>query len=169
MSSTGTFNGLPWWETPQRDQGTPCAECGRLKKVYHRALSSSMARGLIRLHALHNTYRAKKSFHVRLFDKEGGRGEFGVLAKWGLVIEVKDMTLHNKKSTGLWALTPFGANFVEMKERVPSHVVLKWGSQVLGFSGSFVTMKDCVERGNRFRYTELMDWKPTYGQEELFG
>lgn len=155
----GVFNGQPWYETPTRDKGYHCGECGRFLKAYHRRLSCSMARGLVRLYVLGMRYPDRKAFHVKLFDKEGARGEFGVLAAWGLVVELPNESTEQRRS-GMWSLTEFGRHFIELRESVPQFVILKWGSELLGFSGPMVNVKECLEHGNRFRYDELMAWKP---------
>jgi hypothetical protein len=66
----------------------------------------------------------------------------------------------------MWAITDFGKRFVTLNEQVPQYVVLKWGSEVLGFSGGLVNAKQCLEHGNRFSYAELMEWVPE--QKALF-
>lgn len=164
-AASGEFNGLPWYETPDRDKGHNCGECGRFLKIYHRRLSRSMARGLVRLYKLHEAMPDKPYFHVKQFDKEGARGEFGVLSAWGLVKEAGN-TDKDKRSSGMWAVTDFGKRFVTLTEQVPQYVVLKWGSEVLGFSGELVSAKQCLEHGNRFSYAELMEWVPE--QKALF-
>jgi hypothetical protein len=160
---TGIWAGRPWYEEPPRDRGHNCGECGRLLKIYHRRLSRSMTRGLIRLFVLGLRYPERQAFHVKLFDKEGARGEFGVLSCWGLVTEQPNPD-GSKKTSGNWALTEFGKEFVELRQQVPLYAILKWGSELLGFSGQMVTAKECLEHGNRFKYDELMAWNP----EEMF-
>ncbi len=154
-SPSGVFNGLPWYETPVRDKGHDCEACGRFLKVYHRKLSSSMTRSLVRLYRLTQAKPTSVFFHVKQFDKEKARGEFGVLSAWGLVEEQAN-TDAERKSSGMWAITTFGQQFVTLGETVPQYVILKWGSKVLGFSGAMVSVKECLERENRFRYDELM-------------
>ena len=165
-SSTGLFNGFPWYESAQRDPGRHCGECGRLLKTYHRRLSRSMSRSLIRLWRLHQVQGGEKYFHVKQFDKEGARGEFGVLKCWGLVEEAEN--LEDKRTSGMWRITEFGARFVRLEEPVPLYVMLKWGSEFLGFSGPMVDARQCLEHGNRFSYAELMDWTPGPVQGKLF-
>lgn len=159
------FRNLPWHDQVVRDPGMPCGECGRPKKVYHRRLSSPMALGLIRLYRLHQTYRERKGFHVKLFDKEGARGEFGVLACWGIVDPVK--LQGGKHATGMWALTQSGAAFVELRQSVPLYAMLRWQSQLLGFAGSAVTARECLESSGRWKYDDLIGWKPVLSQEDL--
>lgn len=163
--ASGKFNGLPWYETTELDRGHRCGECGRFLKIYRRRLSRAMARSLIRLYKLHEAMPDKKTFHVKQFDKEGARGEFGVLSAWGLVSELQNVD-KDKKTSGMWAITDFGKRFVMLQENVPQYVLLKWGSELLGFSGPFVNAKGCLEHKNRFSYAELMEWVPK--QQVLF-
>lgn len=162
------FRGMPWQAEVVRDKGTPCKECGRPKKTYHRPLSSAMARGLIRLYRLHQTYRDRKGFHVKLFDKESARGEFGVLSYWGLVDKVK-VQGGRKRASGMWALTQFGAEFVELRQEVPLYAMVKWQSQLVGFAGAFTGIKQCLEGDGKFKYKDVMGWKPDLTQEDLTG
>lgn len=166
MGADGLFRGFPWYEKAASDAGKPCGECGRLMKVYHRRLSRAIVRGLIRLYRLHQTYPQKKAFHVRQFDQEGERLALGVLAHWGLVDEVKR---HHKdqRTSGMWALTEFGAQFVRLEAKVPLYAIVKWRSQLLGFTGPYTTAQECLERGGRFSYAELMGWKPELTQADL--
>lgn len=163
--ASGEFNGKFWYEYVDRDKGHNCGECGRFLKMYQRRLSRAMARSLIRLHKLHEAAPDKEWFHVKQFDKEGARGEFGVLSAWGLVVGAANND-KDKRTSGYWAITDFGRRFVKLEESVPQYVMMKWGSEVLGFSGPLVNAKQCLEHGNRFSYAELMDWVP--GQEALF-
>lgn len=167
MDSTGLFRGIPWYEKAPKDPGVVCSECGRIKRTYHRRLSRSMARGLIRLYVLHKTYPQHKSFHVKLFDMEGARGEFGVLSSWSLVREIKR---HDKdqKTSGMWAMTEFGAQFVMLQAKVPLYAMIHTGSQLRGFTGPYADARQCLEYGKKFSYAELMGWKPDLTQEQLF-
>lgn len=153
---TGIFKDNPWWNDPVRDKGQDCPTCGRFLKIYHRRLSRSMARSLIRLYRLTVSSQIHQQyFHVKQFDKEKARGEFGVLQSWGLVEEAPNNDRF-KKTSGMWAITAFGVDFVLLRENVPQYVILKWGSGHLGFSGPMVNLKDCLEHGNHFKYDELM-------------
>ena len=156
---TGIWNGSAWYEEAPRDKGHACGECGRLLKIYQRRLSSSMSRGLIRLYLLGVKYPDRAAFHVKHFDKEGARGEFGVLSCWGLVTEQPNSN-PEKKTSGMWTLTEFGKSFIELREQVPLYALLKWGSEFLGYAGPMVNLKACLEHGNHFKYDDLMQWNP---------
>lgn len=115
-----------------------------------------MARSLVRLYRLTAaSMTQQRFFHVKQFDKEKARGEFGVLSSWGLVEEAPNNDRF-KKTSGMWAITSEGVDFVMMRSSVPQYVILKWKSGHLGFSGPLVTIKDCLEHGNHFKYDELM-------------
>jgi hypothetical protein len=153
---SGIFRDFPWWNDPVREKGQDCPTCGRLLKVYHRRLSRSMARSLVRLYRLTlASANHQKFFHVKQFDKEKARGEFGVLSSWGLVEEAPNNDRF-KKTSGMWAITPYGTDFVLLRESLPQYVILKWRSGMLGYSGPMVNVKDCLEHGNHFKYDELM-------------
>lgn len=158
--SEGTFYNLPWYPKVSRDKGHDCGECGRKLKIYHRRLTRSMMKGLVRLYRLEIVHPDRKFFHVKLFDKEGGRGEFGVVSAWGLTVEQPNSTL-GQKSSGFWALTEFGRRFILLRAKVPQYVIMKWGSQVLGFSGPQVDARETLEYRNQFNYDELMAWTPS--------
>jgi hypothetical protein len=166
MDAEGRFRGIMWYEKAKPDIGKTCGECGRLMKVYHRRLSRAIVRGLIRLYRLHQSYPGTQAFHVRQFDLEGERLALGVLSHWGLVDEVKR---HHKdqRTSGMWALTDFGAQFVRLEVKVPLYAMVKWRSQLLGFTGPYATAKECLEQGGKFSYAELMGWKPQLTQADL--
>lgn len=143
------WNRKPFYDEVAKDYGHKCKQCRRTLRYYRRGLTASMCRNLIQLYWL-TKRKNKDAFHVRQFEKEGGRGEFGVLSTWGLVIEAPD------QGSGMWRLTGFGAQFVKNKAKVPLYVIMKWGSEVLGYAGHMVKIKDCVEHGGRFEYKKLM-------------
>lgn len=166
MSAEGLFRGFPWHEKTTADPGKYCEECGRLMKVYNRRLSRAIIRGLVRLYRLHQAYPTTTAFHVRKFDLEGERLAMGVLSHWGLVNEVKR---HDKdqRTSGMWALTDFGAQFVRLEVKVPLYAVVKVKSRLQGFAGPYADAKECLERGGKFSYAELMGWTPQLTQKDL--
>lgn len=156
-SPDGEFRGFPWYAAkPPAGLAHPCPTCERLMKRYDRKLSSAMARNLIRVYWLHKKSPGRAYFHVKEFDKEGARGEFGVLAMWGLVEEAPRDQTGAKKSVGYWRLTPDGVAFVRGETTVPQYVMTKWASTLLGFCGPSVGIRECLEATNKFRYDELM-------------
>jgi len=152
------FRGQPWFVKRVKTSLSDCPTCGRPNNIYTRKLSTSMAAGLIRLYRLHEDHPDQTYFHVKKFDLEGARGEFGVLSFWDLVEEAPNDD-PEKKSSGLWRLTDFGREFVLGKTRVPKYVIIKWGSTFMGYCGEAVGIRSSLEYGNRFSYAELMGFK----------
>jgi hypothetical protein len=148
----GTFNGRPWWRDYAGDRGQTCPTCARPMRVYKRRLRSSMARSLVRLYRLHLTFMRQKYFHVKQFDQQGARGEFGVLRCWGLVEDEGNL----RRPQGMWAVTAFGRQFVELRAAVPLYVLIGWRSEHVGFAGPMVDVRVCLEHGGKFHYDDLM-------------
>lgn len=155
--ATGQWRGLPFYpERPDMGPSQDCPHCGRLMKTYARSLSCSMTRSLIRLWDLDRKHPTLGRFHVKQFDKEGARGEFGTLMHWGLVDKGKIVVGRTKRCSGFWAMTDFGRRWIGLEVKVPQYAITRWKSRCIGFAGPLVTARECVEDGNRFRYDELM-------------
>lgn len=158
---TGAWRGLPWWEiNPKKLPSDPCPTCCRPMASYQRPITNTMCLKLIHLSRLLRHQGASAYCHVEKFDRFGGKGEFGTLSKWALV-EMPPKADQKKKSRGgrtlgLWRLTEFGTSFVNGDVKVPSHVLVKWGSQLLGFAGRMVSIQECLKPSNTFSYKELM-------------
>jgi len=155
-SPTGQWRGLPWFEEkPQKPPAEDCPHCGRPVTIYPRKLSSAMSRNLVRMYWLRGKYPDKPYFHVKEFDKEGARGEFGVLSFWGLVEGAHNQD-SRKRTSGMWTLTAFGMAFVRREAELPQYVLVGLRSSLQGYAGPMVDIKVCLEFRNRFRYDELM-------------
>lgn len=160
---TGEWRGMPLWQPrPRKRPSECCATCGRQMTRYDRPLTNTMALKLIHVHQLQRRHPNTPFIHVKDFDGFGGRGEFGTLSKWGLVEEppkgagTTKRKISGGRTIGMWGLTDFGRSFVAGAAKVPSHVLLKWGSELLGFAGGMVGIKTCLNPKNRFNYEELM-------------
>lgn len=148
---SGDFNGKPWTQDVVRSKAARCGECGRIVKVYQRRLSSSIAKGLIRLHFLHSRHPKEKGFHISQIFRD--RGDFAKLRFWGLIDELPNEET-TKKSSGIWRITHRGRLFVFQQEEVPLYVTLRWGSDHIGFAGPFIKITTAL--GKKFDYQELM-------------
>jgi len=128
-----------------------------------------MARYLINLYRCHRQKPSIGFFHVRDLGAPTTGGDFAQLRYWGIVRE-RINVMPEKKTSGFWRMTDLGARFVKLQERVPKYVLLKWGSELLGFGGPMVTLKECLEYRNKFNYRELMEFDLVEsGQLELDG
>ena len=154
--ATGLWNGIPWQEArPRKERAEDCPHCRRPISVYPRKLSSSMARNLVRLHWLHRKNPSRTQFHVKEFDMEGARGEFGVIQLWGLVQQAGSGG-NEKRTSGCWKLSESGRAFVLGETRVPEYVLVGLRSALQGYAGPMVDIRHALEHKNRFRYDELM-------------
>jgi hypothetical protein len=148
------FGCHPWWESRERARAARCPECGRPTNTYHRKISSSMGWKLVRLHRL-GLARPGGFFHVSEFDVLGGRGESGTLSLWGLVEERANEDL-KKKTSGFWRLTPFGEAFVRLEKQVPKYAIVRYRSELVGFAGVAVGLREVLGKGGGFDYRELL-------------
>lgn len=132
------------------EQGLDCPCCGQFVKLYNRKLHTVMALMLIKLYKLGEGYHHIRDFIVT----PTGTNDFSKLRYWGLVAEMpKDESDSSKRTSGFWAVTTKGTDFVHGKQSVPSHVQL-FNSKKYGFTGDQITIREAL--GNEFNYQELM-------------
>lgn len=148
------FRGHPWWRTRERARPARCRECGRPTNTYHRKISSSMGWKLVRLHRL-ALERPDEFFHVSEFDVKGGRGESGTLSVWGL-LEERAFAKPSKKTSGYWRLTAAGDSFVRLETRIPKYAIVRYRSELMGFAGPAVDLREVLGKENAFDYRELL-------------
>lgn len=112
-----------------------------------------MAAHLIKLYNLDRSQN-KRYFHIGEFCPKHP-GDFAKLVYWGLVEEqVNEDT--DKRTSGSWAITKKGKEFVCNEITVMSHVNL-YDSRVMGFDGTQVNIQTIL--GKKFNYEELMAGK----------
>lgn len=135
-------------------KGVDCPCCGQLVKLYKRPMASTMARGLIELYKLDRKH-PNQYFHIRqIGNVVVGGGDFAKLVYWGLIVEQqKDESDDTKRTSGFWAITQKGRDFVNVKITVPSHVNV-FDGKTFGFSEKHVTIQHAL--GKKFNYAELM-------------
>jgi len=159
----GVLEDIPDFETLEeakqylRDhlkEGARCPACTQLAKIYERPMYWVSAYSLIQLYKLDS---AKHGFYhiTKLVPKNtSGGGDFAKLVYWGLAEEMsKDPADKQKRTSGMWQITPKGRNFVEGSLTVQSHVRL-YDGRLLGFKGEYVSIRDIS--GKKFDYEELM-------------
>jgi hypothetical protein len=129
-------------------QVCPC--CDQLVKVYRRNIAGSTAYDLIRFA---NGTSLGEERHIRhITMRSSGGGDFAKLLYWGLVEEAVN-TSTNKRTSGMWRITPKGYDFVLNKLAIPKYALV-YNGKFLGFEGDSVTIEDCL--GTNFNYRELM-------------
>lgn len=136
------------------EEGADCPCCGQRVQLYRHKLNGSMAKSLIELFLLHlksdDTYH-----HISKFEawRDGyGGGQFAKVKYWGFAVD-KTNSDDSKRTSGMWAITPKGKEFVRNQLSVPSHVLI-FNKKSYGFDGEQVTIKDILD--TKFNYMELM-------------
>lgn len=126
-----------------------CPCCKRFAKVYKRKLSLTTVRQLVIAYRKYG----HQWFHIKEIAMKDvvGMGDFGKLKHWGMVVK-KENTDPKKKSSGIWAVTTKGAQFVKNQISIPEYVHIYNGAS-FRFSGEEITI-DMVE--GFFDYEELM-------------
>ena len=159
---SGTLGEARDWLRAHAAKGEGCPCCRQFVKVYRRKLNSGMARALILFYQLDRAGEPGRWLHWR--DASGSIAafcaEYSKLAYWGLM-EPKPHTPDDKKSSGLWRLTPAGRSFVRNESTVLSHARI-YNSQLLGSDGGWISIVDAL--GKRFHYPELMEQRPISGE-----
>lgn len=135
-----------------REKGCRCPVCNQFVKVYSRTINSTMARQLV--HA-YNGFGVDKFFHVSNMVLGGASsGDFPKLLYWGLIKEQHHVVGDdNKRTSGVWAVTQKGADFVNAKLTVPKYAVL-YDAKLLELNGPAIGIRDAL--GNKFDYKVLM-------------
>lgn len=135
-----------------RDKGCSCPVCGQFVKVYKRPITSTMARQLIRAY---HSYGAGPWFHAKNVIMGGSStGDFAKFEYWGMIQRQNQQPgTDNKKTSGLWRITPSGEQFVLRQITAPKYAVI-YNAQLLELAGDEVTIADAL--GTSFNYNELM-------------
>ena len=139
-----------------QNNGVDCPCCGQLVKLYNRKLYSKMALQLIALYRLDRKH-PNQYFHITDIGVQTsviGGGDFAKLKYWGLIVELeKDDADDTKRTSGHWAITQKGRDFVIGKITVPSHVKV-FDGRTFGFGEKHITIHHAL--GKKFNYAELM-------------
>jgi len=146
-----------------KPKGTFCPVCRQYVKVYTRALNSAMAEVLLIIRDYFNNVDAMNWLHVEKYMKRipdiraALRGDFPKLRHWGLIEQQVGVRGDGSPRVGFYRITQKGEDFIDLKIKVPSHVVL-FNKEVLGFSDDEIL----ISQVPNFDYTEMMNtvWTP---------
>lgn len=135
------------------DEGITCPCCTQLAKRYRRNLYGANCRALIALYRLvtpDNPWHYIGSFqHL-----DSGGGDFAKARYWALVVEKPNEDEPEKRTSGIWTLTPYGQAFVRRETQIPKYALV-YDSKCQGFEGPSVDIVECL--GAKFNYEELMN------------
>jgi hypothetical protein len=135
-------------------KGTTCPCCRQRVHLAPFKLEHGMTRGLVNLYWLDNK-RDDGYFHVKEIEawrNVYGGGKFAKCKFWEFIIPMAN-TDKKKRTSGMWAITEKGRQFVEGKITVPDHALL-FNQKCYGLVGDECTIKDSLSR--YFDYEELM-------------
>jgi len=131
--------------------GCECPTCHQFVKEYKRLITASSAHGLINLYNKADG-QIDVYFHTDRFLDRKQWADFSKLRYWGL-IRSKTSGGGSTASSGYWALTTTGVNFVRNRVSVMkySHI---YNGRLTGQTGEPVNIIDCLK--NKFDYAKLM-------------
>jgi len=129
------------------EEGTTCLCCGQLAKIYKMKMTSTMAFCLIKLSKKPDAF-----YHISTMGHSGG-GEFAKLRHWGLIEQQENNNNKKKRTSGFWAITPKGREFVLSNIKIPKYYEI-YNNNILEFSNELITIKQALN--NKFDYSELM-------------
>lgn len=137
-----------------KHDGLVCPVCNRYAKMYRRKLNKTMAKGLIWLYR----FREKNGPHeyvsfAKMPNELLRSNQLSTNRWWGLIERLPNDDPKTKHS-GMWRLTPKGANFVNGYIKVPSHV-WHYNSIALKHDGDMISIDDAL--GEDFHYGEMME------------
>lgn len=122
--------------------------------MYDYKLYASSAFALARLFRLGDGYHHVKQF-AEATDHTPRAPHFAELRFWELVTPATDNPDPKKKSSGYWAITDKGKQFVKGQITVPSRILV-FNNKFRGFSAKSVDTNFRQAFGNEFNYEEVM-------------
>lgn len=128
-------------------EGVACPCCGQFVKQYKRPIHSFMARMLIRLSRMSDGYHHYEDIFRGVIG-----GDFSKLVYWDLIEEQKNEDT-NKRTSGVWRITPKGRAFANRQILIPKYIVL-YDSKLQRFEGDNIDIVKAI--GKKFNYEELM-------------
>lgn len=133
-------------------KGKKCPCCGRYAQIYYRGISKTVAKQLATLWALQQT--PESYVHAsKLVLGSSGAGDLTKAKYFGL-IEEKPHTPNEKKTSGLWRLTPKGVDFIRGRVAIPRRVAI-YNDEVLGYSDKTMMFHEAL--GEPFNYKAMME------------
>ena len=133
--------------------GVACPCCGKLCKVVNRTFSSIMAYTLIWL--VREYERTGRWVHVNTAAPKAivASNEVSRMIHWGLVMPLPNKVDEDKRTSGYWAPTQAGIDFVYQRSVVTKTLSI-FNNQVISRSQATLTIRGALK--NKFSYAELM-------------
>lgn len=124
-------------------------------KKYKRKLNKPMVTCLIEMYKLVRTsfahiHNLTKS--SRVFTENMHGGNFATMAYWG-IIEEKPKGGEDKRTSGIWRITPLGESFIKGEARLPKYVTT-YNGRAESMSSETISIEEAIN--NPFSYREIM-------------
>lgn len=141
--------------------GCECPVCGRLAKVYKRAMNDKQALFLLTLLKRCLTEKGDGKGYVLVSWGRTGNGDYSKLQHWGLIEKRRDDE-KGAPNSGWWRVTTHGEEFARGQVAVARQVYL-YQNEAVGFSEDEITIRQAAR--NRFNYEEIMSEIPEHPPE----
>jgi hypothetical protein len=154
MDENSTIKEIKTFFHDHAKKGVVCPACDQFVKIYERPVHNAMARALMNLYRLN--YTKAGYYHIDDFTRDGKKtlGDFAKFRYWGLAVEEpKQDGVTAKKTSGRWAITEKGKNYVLGKISIQKYAII-YNKKKIGYSEEHATIKDAL--GKKFDYQELM-------------
>ena len=133
------------------DEGTTCPCCQQYAKRYKRKLNSSMAAALCWMWAHARDAWIEVPLAAPSWVLKAR--EYPKLAWWGLIEEKPRQEGSRARTSGVWRVTPLGAEFVRGCSDVPRYAFV-YNGEVQDFTETTTDIRSAL--GDKFDYAELM-------------
>ncbi len=133
------------------DEGVTCPCCKQYAKRYKRKLNSSMAAALCWMWAHARDAWIEVPLAAPSWVLKAR--EYPKLAWWGLIEEKPRQQGSKARTSGVWRVTPLGADFVRGCSDVPRYAFV-YNGEVQDFTETTTDIRHAL--GDRFDYAELM-------------
>lgn len=152
LSMFPTDSEVDFWRRLNAGESLDCPCCKRYSQIYTRKIHTGIALQLIQLYRIGGSITFVHTSKL-IAPGSSGIGDFSKAKYWGL-IEPKENTDDDKKSSGFWRLTPLGVAFVRGKKTIAG-AALVFDDKVIGFTDEPVDILGAL--GKKFSYDELMN------------
>ena len=142
---------LEWLREECKKPGVPCPVCGRLRKLYKRALNAGMAATLCWMVAHHGRDFVHVPSVCPRFVMKGR--EHPRLRHW-MLVEGRQNDDTARRDSAVWRATDLGVAFVRQQLNVQSHIYVRPVNEVLGWEPTVVSVHTAL--GTAFEYQKLM-------------
>lgn len=149
----GDVNAVREWLRLHRHAGVDCPACDQFVKLYPRAITATMARGLIAVYRYQVATGEPWVCLLRVLTDIRMNTQFCLLRNWGLIEPKPGQRDDGSRRTGWWNVTSKGQGFVLDRLKLPKYAMVYNGNTEY-YDGPLLGITEAL--GKRFNYRELM-------------